>query len=85
MINKNSFKIKHSSYLLICYSNLIFLLVEQPVDVVILISLFSHYNVFRAYDVEQRLSLRVLYRPKTGVFMAGSRWHFNIVACQNCL
>lgn len=41
-------------------TNLIFLLLKQPIDVVILVSLLGHDNVFRTDDVEERLSLRML-------------------------
>lgn len=41
-------------------ANLIFLLFEQPIDVVVLVSLFGHNNVFGTDDVEERLSLRML-------------------------
>lgn len=40
--------------------NLIFLLFEQPVDVVILVPLSRPNNVFGTNDVEERLPLRVL-------------------------
>lgn len=40
--------------------NLVFLLFQQPVDVVILVSLSGPDDVFGTDDVEERLPLRVL-------------------------
>lgn len=41
-------------------TNLIFLLLQQPVDVVVLVALLGHDDVFGADDVEEGLSLRML-------------------------
>lgn len=41
-------------------TNLIFLLLKQPIDVVVLVSLLGHDDIFGTDDVEERLALRML-------------------------
>lgn len=41
-------------------TNLVLLLLEQPIDVVVLVALFGHDDVFGTDDVKERLPLRML-------------------------
>lgn len=41
-------------------TNLVLLLLKQPIDVVVLVALFRHDDVFGTDDVKERLALRML-------------------------
>lgn len=41
-------------------TNLVLLLLKQPIDVVVLVALFRHNDVFGTDDIEERLPLRML-------------------------
>ena len=67
-VNGNEGWYADPQYASIQHLHLIFLLVEQPVNVVVLVSLLGHHYVFGADDVEEGLSLGMLWCAHTGTF-----------------